>query len=74
MECRYILLKSEYESTVTFGIAVAVDCDERVTILDSYMDLSSNQSKVTELIELCNALKLDPIHLSDVVDDFLSSL
>ena len=52
MECRYILLKSEYESTVTFGIAVAVDCDECVTILDSYIDLSSDQSKVTGLIEL----------------------
>ena len=74
MECRYILLKSEYESTVTFGIAVAVDCDECVTILDSYMDLSSDQSKITELIELCNTLKLDPIQLQDVIDDFISNI
>lgn len=74
MECRYILLKSEYESTVTFGIAVVVDCDDCVTILDSYMDLSSDQSKVTELIELCNTLKLDPIHLPSVVEDLLSEL
>ena len=74
MECRYILLKTEYESIVTFGIAVAVDCDDCVTILDSYIDLSSDQSKITELIELCNTLKLDPIHLPSVVEDLLSEL
>ena len=34
-------------------------------------DISVRRKDVEELIERCNRLELDPIHIEDVIDDFL---
>ena len=34
-------------------------------------DISINKAKVENLISLCNKLDLSPIHIYDVIDDFL---
>lgn len=34
-------------------------------------DVSLDEASVRELVRLCNELELDPIHLDDVVEDFL---
>ena len=36
-------------------------------------DVFTRQSQAEELAELCNRLELDPIHLTDVVEDLLIS-
>lgn len=33
--------------------------------------LSADEDAVTELVNLCNAMKLDPVQLNDVAEDFL---
>lgn len=34
-------------------------------------DVSVEKEKIEKLVHLCNELELDPIHIHDVVDDFL---
>ena len=34
-------------------------------------DISTNKEKVEKLVFLCNELELSPIHIYDVIDDFL---
>lgn len=34
-------------------------------------DISINKIKIEKLIMLCNNLELSPLHLMDIVDDFL---
>ena len=49
----------------TYGIS----CGNR-----TIKDISTNKKKVERLVELCNKNKLSPIHLDDVIDDFLVDL
>lgn len=51
-----------------FGIAL---CDESSHIICQVDDITTDEAAIKRLIELCNRLKLSPLHLSDVVDDFL---
>lgn len=37
-------------------------------------DISVNKSKIKTLVNLCNKNNLSPIHIYDVVDDFLVDL
>lgn len=34
-------------------------------------DISTEKEKIEKLVRLCNELDLDPIHIHDVVEDFL---
>lgn len=34
-------------------------------------DISTDKEKVERLVALCNELELSPIHIYDVIDDFL---
>lgn len=54
--------------------------DEDGNIFDTYgisykeiviEDISTNKTNVEKLVRLCNELELSPIHLNDVVEDFL---
>ena len=49
----------------TYGIT----CGER-----KIKDISTDKQKVESLINLCNENNLSPIHLDDVIDDFLVDL
>lgn len=35
-------------------------------------DITANREKAEKIIALCNELQLSPIHLQEVVDDFMS--
>ena len=37
-----------------------------------FYDVFAERKKAEELVELCNSLELEPIHLEDVVEDALS--
>lgn len=73
MDCKYILIRDTYsdgtQRRIGYGIA-ALD-RESVTISAAH-DLSPNETEVAELVKMCNRLKLSPIHLQDVIEDFLT--
>lgn len=61
-------------SRKAYGIAVYADAKEEgtATILASVRDITSEREKLSELVEKCNLLELSPIHLDDVIEDFLT--
>lgn len=48
--------------------------DAVTTILESISDLSANIEPIERLVQICNSLQLDPIHLQDVATDFLATV
>ncbi len=77
MENKYILIKSIFAGTsyrTSYGIALVNECDGITVILQSILDVSPNKSYMEELVEHCNRLQLSPIHLVDVVSNFLAAI
>ena len=37
----------------------------------SFKDISVRRKEIEELSDRCNRLQLDPIHIEDIIDDFL---
>lgn len=60
----------DVEENLTHGIRASNESGESVKI----PDISANKSEVEKLVSLCNELQLDPIHLEDIVEDFLYTL
>ena len=75
---KYVVVKSEYingDSTrIGYGIAVVEEYDGRVSVLDSVSDICLDVKSVEGLAELYNRAELDPIHLHEVVSDFLGEI
>jgi len=59
------IIDEDGNSIKTYGIT----CENRVI-----KDISTDKKKVESLIKLCNENNLSPIHLDDVIDDFLVDL
>ena len=61
------------QKRISYGIVVYSNADQdgTATIVDSIRDVSSNKEKITRLVNECNRLGLSPIHLRDVVEDFI---
>ena len=61
-------------SRTSYGIAAYadIDGDGTATIVASVHDITSDKSRLTELVHQCNRLGLSLIHLDDVIEDFLS--
>ena len=59
---------------IGFGIAAVEEYDGVTTILESISDISANIEAIERLVQYCNNLQLDPIHLQDVVTDFLATV
>lgn len=78
MEIKYITVQNTYhngEATrVSFGIAAVTDYDGVTTVLESVADLSSQIEPIEYLVAKCNRGNLDPVHLQDVVTDFLATV
>ena len=78
MEYKYIVVQSTYKNEdimrIGFGIAAVEEYDGVTTILESISDLSSDIKPIERLVKVCNNLQLDPIHLQDVVTDFLATV
>ena len=66
--------KNGNATRIGFGIAAVEEYDGITTILESISDISSNIEPVEHLVELCNNLQLDTIHLQDVATDFLTTV
>ena len=59
----------ENEEQKSYGIGVIEDhC-----LIDMVSDVSGSKEKVAFLVELCNRLRLSPMHLRDVIEDFFLS-
>ena len=60
-------------SRISYGIVAYAyaNCDDTATIIVSVHDVSSEKDKIDNLVYLCNLHRLDPIHLYDVIIDFL---
>lgn len=78
MKCKYILMENTLLcgdwTRTCYGIAAVQVYDGIVTVLDSVTDITVNRQPLEELVKLCNELSLEPIHLNDIVEDFLASL
>ena len=77
MEHKYIVVQSTYKNgditMIGFGIAAVEEYDGVTTILESISDISTYIEPIERLVKVCNNLQLDPIHLQDVVTDFLAT-
>ncbi|MBE6557711.1 MAG: hypothetical protein E7661_01690 [Ruminococcaceae bacterium] len=75
----YGLIEEHYSldnhERIAYGIAVYADAEEdhTATVVAAIHDITSDKPRLAELVRLCNHLKLSPIHLEDVVDDFLTN-
>ena len=72
MNYKYTTLSVMFDNVSTYGIGVTVSYDDCIIVTDSYIDVSKNKYLIDNLVKLCNDLQLDPIHLDDVIDDFLN--
>lgn len=59
---------------LSYGIAAYVDAEtsEAKQVIAHMPDVSPNRSALEPLVQMCNMLGLSPIHLVDVVEDFLN--
>ena len=59
-------------SRKAYGVAAYAESEyaSRATII-KVQDISSNKNAIKDLVDLCNRLELSPIHLYDVIEDFL---
>ena len=66
----YILGATE---RTAYGIAAYAnaDTDNSATVIARIGDVTSDENKALELAELCTRLELSPMHLHDVVEDFI---
>ena len=77
MNITYGLVEEHYAwnggRRISYGIAIFADADTdgTVTVISSVHDITSDRSRLENLIQRCNDLDLSPIHLEDVVEDFL---
>ena len=63
-----------------FSVNYSTITDENGTKHDTYgisyadkeiKDISTEKKKIEKLVSLCNNLSLSPIHINDVIEDFL---
>ena len=48
--------------------------DGVVTILQSVPDITSDKSSIEHIVDLCCRLQLEPIHLIDIIDDYIEGI
>lgn len=68
----YITVCSEYKNKKSYGIALTETADGSTNIIQTVADISPIQGEIDHLVKMCNELRLDPIHLGDVIEDFLA--
>ena len=57
----------------SYGIAVCTntDRDQTTSVLTSIQDITTDRDALDELVNLCNSMELSPLHIRDVIEDFL---
>ena len=63
------------ESRVSYGVAAYADAekDGTATIVASVHDITSDIRGLLKLISECNSLAVSPIHLENIIEDYLAS-
>ena len=58
---------------VSYGIVVYDNTDGKntYTVLESIGDITSDKDKLIRLVEECNISELSPIHLKEIIEDFM---
>lgn len=71
----YILCREAYKSKRSERIAygIATYAEDGQTCITKLHDITSDKDALAELVDLCNRLQLSPIHLHDVIEDFLTN-
>ena len=69
---KYKLTKGKYivEGSKHIGYGIALKSNGTQCAV-SFSDITLDRDKAARLVKLCNKLQLSPIHLKDVIDDFL---
>ena len=68
---KYQVIESRVEIDGVIYTSYGIGCENAGNLLFQINDLSINKDRVSKLVYLCNDLQLDPIHIDDVVEDFL---
>ncbi len=66
-EDTYLLEDSKH---IGYGISVSEKKTGRKIL--HIEDITVSKAKLSELVTLCNSLELSPIHIYDVIEDFLA--
>lgn len=66
---KYVLIKGLYSIDGDTHIGYGIGYNDDSSLF--FEDLTTNPTLVTNLVKLCNDLNLSPIHLKDVLEDFL---
>ena len=76
MRSEYIVIKTHHGERegerLGYGIALMSRDEEGIVELDLFADVSTEREGLVRLVKECNDLALDPIHLGDVVEDFIA--
>ncbi len=77
MKTKYIVIKTTYGIDVqpvkTYGIGYAQYDGDKIVLIQTISDITQNFESIRKLTELCNSLKLEPLHLNDIIEDYISS-
>lgn len=67
----YFLITGTYvvEESKHMGYGIGYRADKDILCFE---DVTTNRNAIQHLIKQCNDLKLSPIHLADVIQDFIS--
>ena len=68
------LFSNGEKEEITYGIAAynVANAESSTVIVASVSDITIDRKRLEALVELCNREKLSPIHLKNVVEDFLA--
>ena len=68
-------LQSSVDSnSISYGIAAYIDAATSNTknVIAYVRDVTASKTEIENLVQKCNAFGLSPIHLVDVIEDFLN--
>lgn len=70
----YSFLEDEYilEGQAHTGFGIIITSTTANEVISQIDDITSSKYELCTLVQLCNDLSLDQIHIYDVVEDFLS--
>ena len=78
MNVTYAVAEEKYalgeEKRTSYGIVAYANAEQdgTATIVASVRDITSDNHRLIKLVDDYNRLELSPLHLPDVVEDFLS--
>lgn len=74
MHCHYLVVRETYMddnyARTAYGIAAVVTYDGCTAVMQSISDIYPELAPVKDLVQCCNALDLEVIHLHEIVEDF----